>query len=268
MGDGIVGRRRELDSLQRWLQGAGGGAGRLVLCAGEPGIGKTRLALEVAGIALAGGTAVGWGRCVEAEGAPAFWPWRQVLGSLEVDPDTVFAGHVESPEDRFRVFDDVTEALRGTADKSGLVVILDDIHWPMSGRCSFFATSPTGSPGRGCSSSPPSATLNPRASFSASSPTCRGHRRSSASTCAASTWPRCASSCRGRLGTSRRRRRRRPRRHRRKPVVRQRGRPSGGGRDMGCRPAAAQRARRRRCATRSCLLRLPSVGSGGCRHRA
>ncbi len=128
-GDSIVGRRRELDALRTWLEATRNGNGRLVLCAGEPGIGKTRLAQELAGIALAGGTTVAWGRCVEAEGAPAFWPWRQVLRSLGVDPDTVLAGDVESPEDRFRVFDDVSEAVRAAADRSGLVVILDDVHW-------------------------------------------------------------------------------------------------------------------------------------------
>jgi DNA-binding CsgD family transcriptional regulator/tetratricopeptide (TPR) repeat protein len=129
IGDGIVGRRRELDALRVWLDAARDGAGRLVLCVGEPGIGKTRLAQELAGVALAGGTAAAWGRCVEVEGAPAFWPWRQVLRSLGVDPDAVLVGDVESPEDRFRVFDEVTLAVRGVADKSGLVVILDDIHW-------------------------------------------------------------------------------------------------------------------------------------------
>ncbi|MBA2633569.1 MAG: AAA family ATPase, partial [Chloroflexi bacterium] len=127
--EGIIGRRRELDSLRAWLGVAVGGAGRLVLCVGEPGIGKTRLAQELAGVALAGGTAVAWGRCVEAEGAPAYWAWRQVLRSLGIEPDTVLTGDLESPQDRFRVFEDLTEALRGVAHKNGLVVILDDIHW-------------------------------------------------------------------------------------------------------------------------------------------
>ncbi|MGH9211864.1 MAG: ATP-binding protein [Acidimicrobiales bacterium] len=131
MGEGIVGRRRELTALRAWLAAACAhdGGGRLVLCVGEPGIGKSRLAQELAGFALAGGTAVAWGRCVEGEGAPSFWPWRQVLRSLGVDPDSVLVGDVESPEDRFRVFDDVTGAVRTAADKNGLVVILDDIHW-------------------------------------------------------------------------------------------------------------------------------------------
>jgi len=128
-GLGIIGRRRELDALRAWLTAAVGGTGRLVLCVGEPGIGKTRLAQELAGLALAGGTAVAWGRCVEAEGAPAYWAWRQVLRSLSIDPDTVLTGDLESPQDRFRVFEDLTDALRSVGDKNGLLVILDDIHW-------------------------------------------------------------------------------------------------------------------------------------------
>ena len=128
-GEGIIGRRRELDSLRASLSSALVRAGRLVLCAGEPGIGKTRLAQELAGLALAGGTAVAWGRCIEAEGAPAYWAWRQVLRSLSIDPDTVLAGDLDSPGDRFRVFEDLTEELRGIAEQNGLVIILDDIHW-------------------------------------------------------------------------------------------------------------------------------------------
>jgi DNA-binding CsgD family transcriptional regulator len=128
VGDGIVGRRRELAVLREWLDAARDGAGRLVLCAGEPGIGKTRLAQELAGVALAAGAAVVWGRCAEIVGAPAYWPWRQVLRALGSDPDTVFAGDAESPDGRFRVFDAVTEAVRGAAEHSALVVVLDDIH--------------------------------------------------------------------------------------------------------------------------------------------
>jgi hypothetical protein len=40
-----------------------------------------------------------WAPCVEVEGAPGFWPWRQVPRSLGVDPASVFAGEVESAED-------------------------------------------------------------------------------------------------------------------------------------------------------------------------
>src|SRR4051812_28895516 len=129
LSDAIVGRRREIAALRTWLEEARGGAGRLVLCAGEPGIGKSRLGQELAGAALASGAAVAWGRCARDEGAPAFWPWRQVLGSLGVDADHVLGAPIESPEDRFRVFEDVSAAVSDAAADRALVVILDDIHW-------------------------------------------------------------------------------------------------------------------------------------------
>jgi DNA-binding NarL/FixJ family response regulator len=122
---GIVGRGRELGALRGWLDDARSGRGRLVVCGGEAGIGKTRLAQEFAGMALAAGTAVAWGRCVEGEGAPAYWPWRQVLRGLKVDADQVLAGEAG---DRFRLFEAVTEAIAQAADPQGLVILLDDVH--------------------------------------------------------------------------------------------------------------------------------------------
>jgi hypothetical protein len=97
----VVGRARELAAARSWLAAE---TGRLVLCGGEPGIGKTRLAQELAGHALALGREVVWGHCVETEGAPAFWPWRQVLKAAGADPDRVLAHDAEVPQDRFRVF--------------------------------------------------------------------------------------------------------------------------------------------------------------------
>jgi AAA ATPase domain len=193
-GGGIVGRERELAALRAWLDAARGGAGRLVLCAGEPGIGKTRLAQELAGVALAGDTAVAWGRCAPTEGAPAHWPWRQVLRSLGVDPDAVLAGQAESPEDRFRVFEDLTQAVLAVAARRGLVVVLDDIHWGDEPSLLVLRHLADSWPGRGCSSWPPSATSSRPASCPGCSPTCCGRRWPSASTCAASSSPRCASS--------------------------------------------------------------------------
>ncbi|MGK5172362.1 ATP-binding protein [Geodermatophilus sp. CPCC 205761] len=124
-----MGRRRELDSLRSWLAAARDGHGRLVLCVGEPGVGKTRLAQELTRLAVGSGIAAAWGRCVEDDGAPAYWPWRQVLASLGLDADAVLAGDAQSPEDRFRLFDAVTASLRAAAEVRGLVVVLDDVHW-------------------------------------------------------------------------------------------------------------------------------------------
>ncbi|WP_229692996.1 ATP-binding protein [Lentzea pudingi] len=117
-----MGRARELAAVRSWLAAE---TGRLVLCGGEPGIGKTRLAQELAGHALALGREVVWGHCVETSGAPAFWPWRQVLKAAGADPDRVLAHDAEVPQDRFRVFDAIATAL----DRDGLVIIVEDVHW-------------------------------------------------------------------------------------------------------------------------------------------
>ena len=78
----LVGREQQLVALQDALTEVAVGDGRVVLVAGEPGIGKTRLAEEVAQQATRGGVAVAWGRCSEEQGAPPFWPWVQVLREL------------------------------------------------------------------------------------------------------------------------------------------------------------------------------------------
>jgi DNA-binding CsgD family transcriptional regulator/tetratricopeptide (TPR) repeat protein len=121
----LVGRARELRDGAALLAGVAAGRGGLLVVSGEAGIGKTRLAREIAGSALAAGIAVVWGRCVETEGAPAYWPWRQVVRGLGADPDAVFGGAVESPEERFRLVDEVRRLL---AERGPLVVMLDDVH--------------------------------------------------------------------------------------------------------------------------------------------
>ena len=83
--DELVGREDQLAALDEVLAGARGGRGRVVLVAGEPGIGKTRLAEEAARRAAAAGMGVAWGRCHEGDGAPALWPWAQVVRQLAAD---------------------------------------------------------------------------------------------------------------------------------------------------------------------------------------
>ena len=67
----FVGREAELVALTADLDAAAGGRGGVVLVAGEPGIGKTRLAEELAAQATSRGALVLWGRCWEGEGAPS-----------------------------------------------------------------------------------------------------------------------------------------------------------------------------------------------------
>src|SRR6266700_4619644 len=81
-GKPFVGRARDLAELRAALDEAVAGNGSLVLVAGEPGIGKTRLAEQVAAEAASRGVVAVWGRAWEGGGAPPFWPWVQVFRQL------------------------------------------------------------------------------------------------------------------------------------------------------------------------------------------
>src|SRR5450631_618495 len=63
----MVGRDRELARVMLLLDDALAGGGRLVLCTGEAGIGKTRLAEEAAASAAARGVPVAWARAADRD---------------------------------------------------------------------------------------------------------------------------------------------------------------------------------------------------------
>ncbi len=149
----FVGRERELEELSTGLADAQAGRGRLFLLVGEPGIGKTRLADELGRRAVAGGARVPWGRCWEGGGAPAYWPWTQVLRAYvretpvdvalaqmgagatdlaQISPELraqVGAAVAAQPEQaRFGLFDSLTSFLHTAAAERPLVLVLDDLH--------------------------------------------------------------------------------------------------------------------------------------------
>jgi DNA-binding SARP family transcriptional activator len=152
----FVGRGRELAELLGALEDVLGGQGRLVLLMGEPGIGKSRLADELMGQARARGASIVAGRCWEAGGAPAYWPWVQALRAhvREVEADALRAQLgagaadfaqllpelrelfrdlpeqpvLESEGARFRLFDAVSSFLRSATQARPLVMVLDDLH--------------------------------------------------------------------------------------------------------------------------------------------
>ncbi len=84
----VVGRHREMGELKAALDDALSGRGRVVMLVGEPGIGKTRTAQELASYAETSGAQVLWGWCYEEEGAPPYWPWVQPIRSYiqQADP--------------------------------------------------------------------------------------------------------------------------------------------------------------------------------------
>jgi predicted ATPase len=75
----MVGRDRELARVMLLLDDALAGVGRLVLCTGEAGIGKTRLAEEAAASADARGVPVAWARAADRDSLPPYGLWRLVL---------------------------------------------------------------------------------------------------------------------------------------------------------------------------------------------
>jgi DNA-binding SARP family transcriptional activator len=152
----FVGRDLELAELDGALADARGGRGRLVLLSGEAGIGKSRLADEASARARAAGARVLWGRCWEAGGAPAYWPWVQALRShvrecsagdlrsqlghgaaelvqllpelREHFPELAREQPTSGEGGRFRLFEATAEYLRAIARDRPLIVVLDDVH--------------------------------------------------------------------------------------------------------------------------------------------
>jgi class 3 adenylate cyclase len=132
----FVGREQELAELRSALDLVSARRGSVFLITGEPGIGKTRLMQEVAGVALDQGWRVLVGRCWEEGGAPAYWPWIQVVraagGEFErlAAPiaDSSAPGGADPDSVRFRLFDAATRFLLGAARLRPLVIVLEDLH--------------------------------------------------------------------------------------------------------------------------------------------
>jgi len=145
----FVGRRGELETLQRLLERAGVGEGSVALLVGEPGVGKTRLAREFATHAVARGAAVLWGAAYE-DWTPPYGPWTQALapyleqqsGELGADsavlaavvptlrerhPELATAPLLGVREEQFRLHDAVSRALAN--DERTVALVFDDLHW-------------------------------------------------------------------------------------------------------------------------------------------
>ena len=155
--DGVfVGRKRELEALDElWKEVLSGGR-RVALLAGEPGVGKTRLAAQLASRLHAEGAVVLAGRCDEDLGVP-YQPFVEALrhfiehslaeelpGSLgryggelvRLVPElgervSHLAPQLSSdPEtERYRLFDAVASWLADASTRSPVLLVLDDLHW-------------------------------------------------------------------------------------------------------------------------------------------
>ncbi len=124
----FVGRAAELERLRAaWAGVTTHRRHRIVLLAGEPGVGKTRLADRFAREVLEEGAPVLLGRCWEEPLAP-FEPYAEALrqvGAAEV----LQPGQDPGAGARRRLFDAVDATLAGLAAERGLLLVIDDLHW-------------------------------------------------------------------------------------------------------------------------------------------
>ncbi|HVA77274.1 MAG TPA: AAA family ATPase [Candidatus Binataceae bacterium] len=164
-GSRLIGRMPEMLELRAALDDAVAGRGCLLMVGGEPGIGKTALADEISTEAAARGAQVAWGRCWEDGGAPAYWPWTEILRALlrERDRQALAAllgdraaqlsalmpefraaaqspaaseppaqatglGSNEPADQRFRLFDSIATLIAALARDRPLLIVLDDAH--------------------------------------------------------------------------------------------------------------------------------------------
>ncbi len=157
-GGVFVGRHKEMDQLKAAFEEVLSGHGRMVTLVGEPGIGKTRTAQELATYAAMRGAQVLWGRSYESGGAPPYWPWVQamrshvssasaeslrgdmgstasVIAEVVTDVKEKLPGlpepmPIDDPESaRFRLFDAIATFLKQASSSTPLVLMLEDLHW-------------------------------------------------------------------------------------------------------------------------------------------
>ena len=153
----FVGREHEMRELVSALDQALSRQGQIMMLAGEPGIGKTRMAQELAMMAQQRGAEVLWGHCYEGQGAPPYWPWIQLIRSYmqtksskriqeemgsdaihiaEIVPEiqnkttgTRSASSLDPEQAQFRLFDSITSFLRNASERRPLFLVLEDLHW-------------------------------------------------------------------------------------------------------------------------------------------
>ena len=156
----LVGRDAERRRLADLWVAARHGTTRLVLIGGEPGIGKSRLAADVAGTAYGEGALVLHGRC-EEDVSLAYQPFVEAIGSyVAALPDESLFDHVakfgpdllrllpdlarrlpgdteldraEPETERYMMFESVRHLLESAATLQPIVLVVDDLHWATHG---------------------------------------------------------------------------------------------------------------------------------------
>ncbi len=150
----FVGRKDELSELIAHWDRCVAGNPCAALVGGEPGVGKSRLAGEIAQHAYATGALVLYGRCDEDLAAPlqpfieAFRILAPALGAARLRairgideltrvipevsdllPEAAPAVRADPDTERLALFDAVTQLLAGASREAPVLLVLDDLHW-------------------------------------------------------------------------------------------------------------------------------------------
>lgn len=149
--DEFVGCRSLMDKLEFQLDAALAGRGNVVLLTGEPGIGKSRVADELAARAIGRHALTVRGVAAPQHGEPSFWPWLQVFRGLAaarplrgfrddvealapglLDPESwsrLYAdGALPEAAARFQILDLANRCVRRAGELGPIAIFLEDLH--------------------------------------------------------------------------------------------------------------------------------------------
>ena len=153
----LIAREGEMVQALRLVEEVERGAGRVILLAGEAGVGKTRLAQQVMFGLGDRGFRVATGRCYEPRQALPYYPFLEALTTLHASCSTSHQAQVlsrwpslgrllpsqrlpgpsasaplfsmDAKEQQERLFWAVTEFVRSLTDTTSLALLFDDLHW-------------------------------------------------------------------------------------------------------------------------------------------
>ena len=151
----LSGRESELNKLEELLESSLTQIEQVVLLSGSAGVGKSRLLEEISKVAAQKNMRILWGLCREESGAPAYWPWRQLLVShflsqpwlaskehpelAQLLPE-LFADYQgiknqaasesiqSSAQSRFKLFHSIAKLLTHAVSEFPLFLVFDDLH--------------------------------------------------------------------------------------------------------------------------------------------
>jgi predicted ATPase len=164
----FVGRETERESIRQILAEVQRGVGRAVAVCGPPGVGKTRIALEVAAEAESAGFMTLVGHCYDRKDSVPYIPFVEILESAlaQSSPPQTFRdalGHnapevarlipqlrrvfddipppleVSAEQSRRILFDAIAALLARAASESPVLLLLDDMHWADEGTLSLLS---------------------------------------------------------------------------------------------------------------------------------